>query len=242
MAVLDQQVTQLHARLRRAEPFIAAGADPYTATGLQFSLSSCSRHAHYACVAECPHLLTALIEKYGVDVNCFVEENLPTLLIASALSGSAKCIAVLLSHGADVNLAAVFEGGLFSPLLAAAQNGHVTVCRQLIEAGANIQFRGPHQFTPLHAAAQFGHCGVAALLMQRGADTRALASELQTPIFVAAQDQHLLCVRALLPHADLAHRHKAGASLLHIAALYGGPAVLEAILPRYIEAGLVDFP
>ena len=228
--------------MRRAEPAIAAGADPYVATGMVFSPSTSRSDAFNACAAECPHLLTALIEHYGVDVNCVVEEGWPTLMVCAALHGSTKCSAVLLSRGADANLTAVCEGKLVSPLFAAARKGSVAVCRQLLEAGADTEFRGQHQFTPLHAAAQFGHCGVAALLMQRGADTRALASELQTPIFVAAQDQHLLCVRALLPHADLAHRHKAGASLLHIAALYGGPAVLEAILPRYIEAGLVDFP
>ena len=77
--------------------------------------------------------------------------------------------------------------------------------------------------------------------MQRGADTRALDSNLYTPIMVACGHQQLLCVQALLPHADLSHRDEAGASLLHIAA-GGGPAVLEVILPRYVEAGLVDIP
>jgi hypothetical protein len=58
---------------------------------------------------------------------------------------------------------------------------------------------------------------------------------------VACQSQQLLCVRALLPHADLDHRDKNGYTLLHLA-LLGGPAVLEVILARYVEAGLVDIP
>jgi MYND finger/Ankyrin repeats (3 copies)/Ankyrin repeats (many copies) len=230
------------ATMRRAEPAVAAGADPYAATGLTFSPSKCILVAHNACVAECPHLLTALIEKYGVDVNRVAEGGWQTLLIEAALSGSTKCIAVLLSHGADVNLAAVCKGDPVSPLLAAAQNGHVAVCRQLVEAGADMEFRGPRQFTPLHYAAQEGKVGVVALLMQRGADTRALDVALRTPIMVACFSQQLLCVRALLPHADFAYRDKYGNSLLHIAAIHGGPAVLEAILPRYVEAGLVDIP
>jgi ankyrin repeat protein len=231
----------VYAALRRAEPAIAAGADPYTATGLVFSPSNCVVDAHRACVAECPHQLTALIEKYGVDVNGVAEGGW-TLMIVSALFGSTKCIAVLLSHGADVNLAAVSEAGLVSPLFAASQKGHVAVCRQLLEAGADLEFRGQHQSTPLHSAAQFGHCGVVALLMQRGADTGALDSVLQTPIMIACGKQHLLCVQALLPHADLTHRNKYGASLLHNAAAHGGPAVLDVVLPRYVEAGLVDIP
>ena len=210
------------------------------ATGLRFSPAKCNKDAHRACAAECPHLLTALIEKYGVDVNFALEGQ--TLLIASALFGSTKCIAVLLSHGADVNLSAVSEAGVFSPLFAAAERGHVAVCRQLVEAGADKEFRGEHHFTPLHFAAQEGKVGVVALLMQHGANTRALDSVLQTPIMVACINQQLLCVQALLPHADMDHRNKCGSSLLHIAAAQGDPAVLEVVLPRYCEAGLVDIP
>ena len=229
------------AAMRRAEPVIAAGVDPYAATGLRFAPSQCFRHAHTACRAECPHQLTSLIEKYGVDVNRVIEGSWETLLICAAMNGSTKCIAVLLSHGADVNLAVVNEGYLVSPLVVAAEHGHVAVCRQLVEAGADMEFRGQFQFTPLHVAAQLGHIGVAALLMQRGADTRAMNSELRTPIMVACANQQLLCVQALLPHADLDHRDKYGNSLLHIAAVIGF-AVLEAVLHRYVEASLVDIP
>jgi uncharacterized protein len=231
------------AAMRRAELAVAAGADPYAATGLVFSPSTCIIDAYNACVAECPHLLTALIEKYGVDVNGVAEGTWQTLLIDTAIRGSTKCVAVLLSHGADVNLAAgSSEGYLYSSLFAAARKGHVAVCRQLVEAGADLEFRSVHQFTPLHVAAQLGHCGVAALLMQRGADTRAMDAELRTPIMVACVNRQLLCVQALLLHADLYHCNTYGASLLHLTAAHGGPAVLEAVLPRYIEAGLVDIP
>jgi ankyrin repeat protein len=239
----DQPTTaEVVAMLRSAEPAIAAGADPYTATGLVYHPEDCIVDANDACKADCPHQLTALIEKYGVDVNGVVKGDWVTLMIGAALSGSTKCIAVLLSHGADVNLATDIEGNLYSPLFAGAQNGHVAVCRQLLEAGADMEFRGQHQSTPLHLAAQFGYCGVVALLMQRGADMRAMDSELRTPIMVACINQQLLCVQALLPHADLAHHSSNGSSLLHFAAMQGGPAVLEAILPRYVEAGLVDIP
>jgi len=239
----DIAITEaVKAILRRAEPAVAAGADPYAATGLVFRPSKCIVDAYYACKAECPHLLTALIEKYGVDVNRVVEGDWKTLLIGASLFGSTKCIAVLLSHGADVNLPVVYESNLYSPLHMAAQDGHVAVCRQLLETGADLQFRGQNQFTPLHWAAQFGKVGVIAILMQRGADTRALDSDLWTPIMVACHSQQLLCVRALLPRADLAHHSTYGGSLLHIAAVQGDPAVLEMILPRYIEASLVDIP
>jgi MYND finger/Ankyrin repeats (3 copies) len=242
MAEQDQQVTQLHARLRRAETAVAAGADPYKATNRVFRPSKCIVDAYDACLAECPHLLTALIEKYGVVVNRVVEGCWVTLLIGAALAGSTKCFSVLLSHGADVNLAVVYEGDLVSPLVVAANHGYVAICRQLVEAGADTEFRSERQSTPLHYAAQNGKVGVVALLMQRRADTRAMNSELMTPIMIGCAKQQLLCVQALLPHAELDHCDKYGASLLHIAAVCGGPAVLEAVLPRYVEAGVVDIP
>jgi ankyrin repeat protein len=143
------QLDAILAAVRRAESAVAAGADPYKATNLVFRPSKCIADAYNACLAECPHLLTALVKKYGVDVNGVVEGNKMTLLIAAAFEGSTKCIAVLLSHGADVNLVAASETGSASPLFAAAQKGHVAVCRQLLEAGANIEFRDEFQITPL---------------------------------------------------------------------------------------------
>jgi len=70
------------AAMQRAEPAVAAGADPYTATGLVFRPSNCIGDAYYACKAECPHMLTALIEKYGVGVNGVVEGGWQTLFAA----------------------------------------------------------------------------------------------------------------------------------------------------------------
>ena len=106
-----------------------------------------------------------------------------------------------------------------------------------------LDFRnGPHKGTALDAAAAHGHVGVVACLMQRGADTFATGSLLQTPKMFACVTQHLLCVKALLPRADIRHLDRHGYSLLHLAVKHGGPAVLEAVLPRYVEAGLVDIP
>ena len=77
--------------------------------------------------------------------------------------------------------------------------------------------------------------------MQRGANTRALDSDLYTPITVACKHQQLLCVQALLPHADLAHLDNQGASLLHLAAAHGGPAVLEVVCLATSRLGWLTF-
>jgi ankyrin repeat protein len=96
---------------------------------------------------------------------------------------------------------------------------------------------------PLHVAAQRGHIGVVAFLMQRGANTYAADKYLQRPISHAVMFSRMLCVKALLPNADLTHADAHGMTLLHQAVSYGaGPEVLEAILPRYVAEGLLDMP
>ena len=57
------------ASMRRAELAVAAGADPYVATGLTFTTSKCFRDAYNACVAECPNVLTALIHSHSVQLS-----------------------------------------------------------------------------------------------------------------------------------------------------------------------------
>ena len=44
-----------------------------------------------------------------------------------------------------------------TPLFVAAQNGHADVCRQLVEAGADINAMRAGGFTALYIACQHGH-------------------------------------------------------------------------------------
>ena len=196
--------------------------------------------AFNASAADCPRYLTVLLEQHGVDVNSVGVDG-HTLLTNAAKCGSAKCVPVLLSHGANVNKLACQEDLKFSPLYVAAMNGHIAVCRQLLDAGASVDFRGRNEATPLHVAARYGRAGIAALLVQRGADARALDSDLATPIDVACLYHQVLAVKTLLPYAELAC-DRIGLSVLHTAATCACPAVLEAVLPRFVEAGLIDIP
>ena len=53
-------------------------------------------------------------------------------------------------------------------LLKAAQEGSISKCRHLLEAGGDVGERDKSSFTPLLLAAQEGHPGVCELLLGRG--------------------------------------------------------------------------
>ena len=205
--------------------------------------------ADYASEADCPLLLAALLEVYGVDANWAIEDasRLPyTLLCTAAEKGASKSVAVLLSHGANPNTTSLIDGNTYTPLYLAAEWGHTAVCRQLLDAGADLDVRcGKMDWTALHVAASEKRVGAVALLVQRGGDTRATTlTHLWTPVFFCLNggSEGLLCLRVLLPKSDLEHADVRGFSILHNAAYHGHADMLEVLLPRYTAAGLIDIP
>ena len=89
------------------------------------------------------------------------QEMLDTVLVVMASMGDARKVAELLSQGGRVDAR---EQG-FTPLLAAAQEGHTEVCKLLLKTGkANVKETNPFSFTPFLVAAQEGHTEVCKLL------------------------------------------------------------------------------
>ena len=251
MAAIAADNTADLSRVRQLEEAVASGEDVLNVIAQWREASSLPdpELADYASEADCPLLLSALIEVYGVDANWAIEgaSRLPyTLLCTAAENGASKSVAVLLSHGASVNATSLIEGVTFTPLYFAADSGHTAVCRQLLDAGADPDVRcGKMQWTALHAAASSERVGVVALLVQRGADTRAtILKDLWTPSFfcLSGGTEEMLCLRVLLPHSDLEHVDSRGFAMLHHAAYDDRADVLEVLLPRYTAAGLVDIP
>jgi ankyrin repeat protein len=240
------QEEQVNAELLRMDALVAAGADPFTDFG-RFRGTSPSAMAHLACEADCSHVLSICLDEYGMGVNEVLSDG-HTLLTLTSLCSSCKCVAVLLSRGANANKL----GGTdrMSPLYYATTQGSIIICRQLLNAGAALDFRcSAHKHrTPLHAAAVNGNVGIVALLLNRGADARATDDNLTTPIIHGIANRHrsmsrsMLVVKALLPHSNLTQLDCNGLSLLHIAVIVGDVALLKLVLPRYVEGGLVDIP
>lgn len=57
-----------------------------------------------------------------------------------------------------------------TPLMRAAAIGHLEVVRQLLQEGADVNFRGPRGSTALMFAAGGGHLEIVQVLVENGAD------------------------------------------------------------------------
>jgi ankyrin repeat protein len=89
------------------------------------------------------------------------------ILNIAALNGDLEIIKLLISNGADVNVA---DDSGKTPLHFASRQGHTDVVELLIENYAIVKFISDDNSTPLHEAACFSHVKTAELLMIKGAE------------------------------------------------------------------------
>ncbi|RMB91055.1 hypothetical protein DUI87_32653 [Hirundo rustica rustica] len=93
----------------------------------------------------------------------------------------------------------------YTALHYASRNGHLAVCRLLLERGAPCDARTPGGATPLHRACYCGHRAVTELLLAHGADPAATDSDGRTGLHKAAEQGHReLCALLLRHRPDLA--------------------------------------
>lgn len=64
----------------------------------------------------------------------------------------------------------------------ASRNGHLGVCRLLLQRGARCNARTPGGATPLHRASYCGHLPIARLLLAHGADPLATDGDGRTSL------------------------------------------------------------
>ncbi|XP_059726615.1 ankyrin repeat domain-containing protein 39 isoform X1 [Haemorhous mexicanus] len=87
----------------------------------------------------------------------------------------------------------------------ASRNGHLGVCRLLLERGAPCDARTPGGATPLHRACYCGHRAVTELLLAHGADPAATDGDGRTGLHKAAEQGHReLCALLLRQRPALA--------------------------------------
>ncbi len=105
-------------------------------------------------------------------------------MCAAVVRGHGEGTYLLLSHGADPNLA-ISSGS--RPLHCAARKGFVQLAELLLAHGADVNATTNAGYTALHSAVRMGRADVAALLIAHGADPTARTGEGKTPLDLAPE-------------------------------------------------------
>ena len=112
------------------------------------------------------HTLSISIKCYilGANINAQTDETQETALTLACCGGFTEVADFLLKAGADIEL------GASTPLMEAAQEGHLELVKYLLENHANVHAQTQTGDTALTYACENGHTDVGDLLLQYGAD------------------------------------------------------------------------
>ena len=119
-----------------------------------------------------------------------------------------------------------------TPLLVAAQKGHLNICDLLLEHGSNVSDVDPAtKNTALHFAAGHGRNGLVEALLSRRAEVNPQDRIGFTPLHAACQEGHLLCVLTLLKAgASITLPDNGGQLPIHLAAQLDRVEIVKTLL------------
>ncbi|XP_075065851.1 ankyrin repeat and KH domain-containing protein 1 isoform X2 [Mixophyes fleayi] len=170
--------------------------------------------------------IVALLLAQGANINAQTEETQETALTLACCGGFAEVSDFLVKSGADIEL------GCSTPLMEAAQEGHLELVRYLLTAGANVQATTATGDTALTYACENGHTDVAEVLLQAGADLEHESEGGRTPLMKAARAGHLCTIQFLIRKGANINRATANNdhTVVSLACAGGHLAVVEQLL------------
>jgi len=162
------------------------------------------------------------------DTSYTVEDPDFELLLAAGEGDTSK-VKALLSIGAEVNFSQPYEG--VTPLMYAAQNGHLRTVEILIDSGANVNAMPYNKVNALLGACIAGHVFVADTLILNGADINTQNLQGLSPlIYAAAYDDEILLDVLLFYGADINQKDYDGNTPLMYAVFYDITNISEILL------------
>jgi ankyrin repeat protein len=129
-----------------------------------------------------------VIDRWHPDLDAAPPGAKVPLLVTAALTEQRGVLKLLLASGARVD--AGDPKNRITALMMAAQRGNEPICRDLLDANANIELSDDFGFTPLLFAAEAGRTAVVRLLLERGARTTATSVEGMDALAYARKHHH----------------------------------------------------
>lgn len=137
--------------------------------------------------------MVALLLSQGAEINAQTEETSETALTLACCGGFTEVVDFLIKAGADIS------AGANTPLMEAAQEGHLELVKYLISnAGAEINTATSSGDTALTYACDNGHTDVAEVLVSAGANIEQEADGGRTPLMKACRSGHASTVEFLI--------------------------------------------
>ncbi|KAF0698896.1 hypothetical protein As57867_010456, partial [Aphanomyces stellatus] len=116
--------------------------------------------------------------------------------------GNIDIVAILLDHGAAVDVVAGTAKDQNTPLIIACGNGNLSAVEMLTERGAKLSATNEKNNTPLLAAVMENRVDVATFLLGAGADSSIKNTEGKTPLLLASEKGNVDMVKAILARAS----------------------------------------
>jgi ankyrin repeat protein len=196
-------------------------------------------------------------------VNQLLRDWQETGLHIASTHGFHRLVAKQLEAGVEVD---PFDSMTCTPLERAAEGGHESVVRLLLEHGADVDSKRPcqnhtplsgataeeymmqegiadylMQQTPLCAAADKGHEAIVQLLLEKGAEIDWKDRRGCTPLTISAVRGHVAVVKLLLKHgAEADPRDFIGRTPLSFAAERGNNTLVKILLKEQVAINSID--
>ncbi|CAM9425723.1 unnamed protein product [Lampetra fluviatilis] len=186
-----------------------------------------------------------LLMEYDSDIAASTKTTCESPLHYCARSGNAEILTEMLKHIGANQMQHVLnraDQNGWSPLLMAAEKGHVEVVRILLKNNARVDVFDELGKAALHLAAENGHEGIADILLWHKAFVNAKTKLGLTPLHLGAERGYNRLVRLLCEthHATIDALSLIKRTPLHLAALNGQLNVCNSLLRMNADINATD--